>query len=580
MALTKAHSRMIAGTAINAADFGTVGDGVADDYAALQAAIDAVPTNGTLYIPFGGYRITSGLVRTTPIRITGDGFEIIPDIDASTDAVTLGDASASQYNYSFTGGQIVTSSGTANKCRHGLHLLRTQAVDVDVRVLCAAAEYGMKVSGVVWGTFKYNCGYTNTSFTSGYVRPPNGLWVHYDGVNQANDCVYDVVIELCSNKGLYIDGQLNGGQSSYRGTIAYCGGNPLEVYDVNGANFSDIYFETNTGSIIFNNVNFSRLQNWKRGQAVTSALQMVNCESLFIEGGQHRGDTWTIDADCRNILIDNIDLQGGGITDNGVNTRYGAGVRNSNLANTPAYAPYGADVVNYASNSNFERWQADRPSGGWSKPAAVTYTKTGVGLADTTHRVNKYAAKLEASGVTSATFTPEIKTELIDHIKRSGYVSVKINALFPNTAQNVASTAAFQFRTRIVSTAAGNTDYFGQVNKSILDEWQVLYSGGIVVPDDITDIQFSLFLGDSVQNPTTIYIADFMINPGPVAPREYQPEISNTTGVSVANRLIISDGITSPTTETSFAQIYVDAADGDLKVKFGDGTVKTIVTDT
>lgn len=53
MALTKAHSWMIAGTAVNAADFGTVGDGVADDYAALQAAIDAVPTNGTLYIPFG-----------------------------------------------------------------------------------------------------------------------------------------------------------------------------------------------------------------------------------------------------------------------------------------------------------------------------------------------------------------------------------------------------------------------------------------------------------------------------------------------------------------------------------------------
>ena len=28
------------------------------------------------------------------------------------------------------------------------------------------------------------------------------------------------------------------------------------------------------------------------------------------------------------------------------------------------------------------------------------------------------------------------------------------------------------------------------------------------------------------------------------------------------------------------AQLYVDTADGDLKVKFGDGTVKTIVTDT
>jgi len=40
------------------------------------------------------------------------------------------------------------------------------------------------------------------------------------------------------------------------------------------------------------------------------------------------------------------------------------------------------------------------------------------------------------------------------------------------------------------------------------------------------------------------------------------------------------DGITEPSTEVGFAFLYVDTADGDLKVKFGDGTVKTIVVDT
>jgi hypothetical protein len=43
---------------------------------------------------------------------------------------------------------------------------------------------------------------------------------------------------------------------------------------------------------------------------------------------------------------------------------------------------------------------------------------------------------------------------------------------------------------------------------------------------------------------------------------------------------VIRDGITAPGTITSYASIYVDTADGDLKIKFGDGTVKTIVTDT
>ena len=47
-----------------------------------------------------------------------------------------------------------------------------------------------------------------------------------------------------------------------------------------------------------------------------------------------------------------------------------------------------------------------------------------------------------------------------------------------------------------------------------------------------------------------------------------------------APKLRITDGITAPAATAGFAEIYVDAADGDLKIVFGDGTVKTIVTDT
>ncbi len=42
----------------------------------------------------------------------------------------------------------------------------------------------------------------------------------------------------------------------------------------------------------------------------------------------------------------------------------------------------------------------------------------------------------------------------------------------------------------------------------------------------------------------------------------------------------IEDGMAEPGTITGRAFLYVDTADGDLKVKFGDGTIKTIVTDT
>lgn len=42
----------------------------------------------------------------------------------------------------------------------------------------------------------------------------------------------------------------------------------------------------------------------------------------------------------------------------------------------------------------------------------------------------------------------------------------------------------------------------------------------------------------------------------------------------------VADGITAPGAGTGQARIYVDSADGDLKVVFSDGTVKTIVVDT
>lgn len=50
--------------------------------------------------------------------------------------------------------------------------------------------------------------------------------------------------------------------------------------------------------------------------------------------------------------------------------------------------------------------------------------------------------------------------------------------------------------------------------------------------------------------------------------------------LKVDGALEIKDGMTAPSATTGIAKIYVDSADGDLKVIFADGTVKTIVTDS
>jgi|GEM_PF-3074002 len=47
-----------------------------------------------------------------------------------------------------------------------------------------------------------------------------------------------------------------------------------------------------------------------------------------------------------------------------------------------------------------------------------------------------------------------------------------------------------------------------------------------------------------------------------------------------ASGFLLTDGVTAPTAAAGFGQLFIDQADGDLKVIFGDGVIKTIAADT
>jgi hypothetical protein len=66
MALTKVTNSMIAGAVVNVQDFGAVGDGVADDSGAIQAAINSLASNGgTVYFPPGEYVIANTIIASS-----------------------------------------------------------------------------------------------------------------------------------------------------------------------------------------------------------------------------------------------------------------------------------------------------------------------------------------------------------------------------------------------------------------------------------------------------------------------------------------------------------------------------------
>lgn len=70
MALTKVNNRMIDGSAANVLDYGAVGDGVADDTAAVQIALNQT---GTVYVPKGSYKITSTLTLSSNTTLVCEG---------------------------------------------------------------------------------------------------------------------------------------------------------------------------------------------------------------------------------------------------------------------------------------------------------------------------------------------------------------------------------------------------------------------------------------------------------------------------------------------------------------------------
>lgn len=60
---------------MNVKDFGAVGNGIADDSGAFQAAINALPTyGGTVFVPIGDYKFSSGVTTSKQgVRIIGAG---------------------------------------------------------------------------------------------------------------------------------------------------------------------------------------------------------------------------------------------------------------------------------------------------------------------------------------------------------------------------------------------------------------------------------------------------------------------------------------------------------------------------
>jgi hypothetical protein len=85
----------------NVRDFGAIGDGVADDTAAIQAAINSIPAHplgGSVYLPTGTYKVSAPILVNKSVYFYGDGYGTNIQTSSATANVLV--ASAERFHVS------------------------------------------------------------------------------------------------------------------------------------------------------------------------------------------------------------------------------------------------------------------------------------------------------------------------------------------------------------------------------------------------------------------------------------------------------------------------------------------------
>ena len=177
MSLTKATYSMINGAPANVLDFGAVGNGVANDSAAIQAALNAMgalTTGGEVYVPAGTYACASTLTIPAKVTLRMSGARIVSSaVDAIV--IALGNGAVSGRIIGAGQNSVIEHTGTGHAIRlNGAGESAANALIADIRIIGSATG-----QGGVFAT-NFNGLYTRNMMVIGYTAG-NAVW-HY-GVN-------------------------------------------------------------------------------------------------------------------------------------------------------------------------------------------------------------------------------------------------------------------------------------------------------------------------------------------------------------------------------------------------------------
>lgn len=323
MSLTKVSYSMITGTPVNVLDYGAVGNGVANDYAAIVAARDAARSSGNaLYFPQGTYAFA------TTIDFGADFEEVIFD-----NGVILKYTGSGNYGITFDAGPNPSDLSYGGSfgwgCPPLIQASNSQSAAVFVRswhhgrldIRCnAALSSVLRIDYAVCSEFR-----TVASVNHGpwVTQPVTGVQINKrnPGEYTTDSTFYNLVIEGVSGDGIVSNGAqyclFIGGTTEGNGGAGYSEG-PEAINNI----LNNIFCEQNGSSDFYLDGQAGFLYNCTAntyGGGIS-----INGPRYTIIGGE--GRNVTISAASSDTVFDgfkryNTD-NGGSITDLGIGTRY------------------------------------------------------------------------------------------------------------------------------------------------------------------------------------------------------------------------------------------------------------------
>ena len=388
MSLTKVSNSMITGAVVNVLDYGAIGNGIADDTVAINAAIAAAPEYSTLTLGTGLYRITSTLVIEKSLSISGTGVEsgFILDVTATTNGIVYGKLAYEAINpglnechSTWNDFGIYGNTTTAGKALVLCGVLQCDFINIHVM---AKSTWG------IWCSMLQSCRRLEFNSNQFYQRYP-----HIGGVTIATtptngfrvsklDGTATVVIDCGIT--LNIEGMTYGAlciglsSSTMKGLVEGCSTRAVELRNSQNNHIQDLYLEAVDSQInlaITNNSNYNTIGPGIFQSGIGQSIRVDASIGTVIKGNVLNAPIVILSNAINTVITDCLTTgqTSSDILDSGQNTIQVLGQSGGylDINQCGAFSDFNSITI----NGSFERWIDINTPEGSADAVGCTFTR-------------------------------------------------------------------------------------------------------------------------------------------------------------------------------------------------------------